>query len=120
MKKTDITYVTGSVFASVASIFYFCIMHFHITVPRYFPTEHTWKMHKVEGLASQGWYGMQTYAYVVAGIVAFIVYMVLKAKTNDTPLKPVLAKRIGISVSVIVTTCLVLILHHQFRHWGIF
>jgi hypothetical protein len=119
MKKSDITYVTGSVFAVVASVFYFCVMHFHITVPRYFPTEHTWKMHKVEGLASQGWHGMQAYAFVVAGIISFIVYMILKTKADDTPLKPATAKRIGISVSVIVTVSQLLILHHQFKHWGI-
>jgi ABC-type Fe3+-siderophore transport system permease subunit len=119
MKKSDVTYVSGSVFAVIASIFYSCIMHFHIPVPRYFPTEHYWKMHKIDGLVSQGWYGMQTYAFVLAGIVALVVSLILRSKANDQPLKPAAAKSIGIAVSGIVVVCLVFILHHQFKHWGI-
>ena len=62
---------------------------------------------------------MQTYAFVVAGIVALIVSLILRSKTNDEALKPAAAKSIGITVSGIVVVCLALILHHQFKHWGI-
>lgn len=119
MKKSDITYVTGSVFAALVSALYCIIMKFNITVPRYFPTEHKWMMHKVDGLPSQGWYGMQAYAFIAAGIVTFVIYMILKSKATDTPLRPAAAKRIGISVSVIVVVCLTFIMHHHFKHCGI-
>ena len=119
MKKSDITYVTGSVYAAIVSIFYCCIMKFHITVPRYYPTEHTWKMINEPGKATQGWYGVQTYAFIAAGIVVFIMYLILKRKTNDDPLKPATAKRIAVAVSTIVVACLTFIVYHQFKHWGI-
>jgi hypothetical protein len=63
---------------------------------------------------------MQTYALVAAGIVAFIIYTILKSKASDEPLKPAAAKRIGVTVSVIVAASMVFILIHQFKHWGIF
>jgi ABC-type Fe3+-siderophore transport system permease subunit len=120
MKKTDITYVTASAYATISSIFYCCIMYFHIKIPRYYPLENAWKMFKEPGKPSQGWFGTQAFAFLAAGIVTFVIYLILKRTANDTPLKAAAVKRIGIAVSTVVVVSLALILYYQFDKWGIF
>jgi hypothetical protein len=119
MKRSDMTYIITSLYASLAGIFYFGIMYFHITVLRYYPLENFWALGKTEGKISQGWYGMQLFAFAAAAIVTFIVYLTLKLSARDFELKPTMTKGIGIITSMIVVTCLVFIMLYQFEHWHI-
>lgn len=103
MKKSDITYVVGSVFAAATAFFYCCTMWFHIKLPRYYPTEHTWKWVKEEGVPSQGWYGMQAFAYLTAGAVALVLYLVLKrGAPKQMNLEPGPTKLLGVTTTVVV------------------
>jgi len=121
MKKSDITYIVGSAFAAATAFFYCCTMWFHIKLPRYYPTEHTWKWAKEEGVPSQGWYGMQAFAYLAAGAVAVIVYLVLKrGALNQVNLEPGATKLLGVTTTVLVMVCMGYILYHEFAKWGVF
>jgi hypothetical protein len=120
MKKSDITYVVGSVFAAMTCFFYCCIRWFSIKLPRYYPTEHTWKWIKEKGVPSQGWYAMQVFAYLTAGIVAIIVYFILKRNlNNETNLKPATTKILGVVSSLIMVFCMGYIMYYEFHKWGI-
>lgn len=103
----------------MVSIFYCCNMWFHLKLPRYYPLEHTWKMIKEPGKPSQGWYGMQTFAFIAAGIVTFIVYRVLRRSVDEIQLKPATVKLIALAVSVIVSACLVYIMYYEYHRWKI-
>jgi hypothetical protein len=121
MKKSDITYVVGSVFAAMTCFFYSCVMWFGIKLPRYYPTEHTWKWVKEKGIPSQGWYGMQGFAFLAAGIVSIIVYFILKRSlSSETNLKPALTKTLGVVTILIIVICMGYILYHEFNKWGVF
>jgi len=120
MRKSDITYIVGSVFASMTGFFYCCTMWFPIRLPRYYPLEHTWKWVKEKGIPSQGWYGTQAFAYLTAGVVALAVYFVLKRTRKEVNLKPALARFIAAVVTLIIIICMACMLYHEFDRWGIF
>ena len=120
MKKSDITYIVGSVFAALTAFFYCCTRWFHIKLPRYYPVEHTWKWIKEPGVPSQAWYAIQTFAFLAAGIVALGVYFVIRSKFfNKIQLKPVCAKWLGISAIVLIMACMGYIVYYEFCKWGI-
>jgi hypothetical protein len=121
MKKSDITYISSSVFAAMTVFFYCCTMWFGIKLPRYYPLEHTWKWVKEKGVPSQGWYGMQAFAFIAAGIVTLITYSILKYYTSvEAHLKPGLTKKLGIVVTLLIIACMTYMLYHEFDKWGIF
>jgi len=121
MKKSDITYVVGSVFAAMTAFFYCCTMWFHIKLPRYYPLEHNWKWAKEKDVPSQGWYGMQVFAYLAAGVVAVLVYFVLKRATfKQADLKATLVKSLSVVVTLVIIVCMAYMLYHEFDKWGIF
>jgi len=121
MKKSDITYMVGSVFAAMTVLFYCCTMWFPIKLPRYYPLEHAWKWVNEEGAPSQGWYGMQAFAYLAAAAAALVVYFVLKrGACEKVNLKPALIKWLGVFVTVIIIICMAYMFYHEFDKWGIF
>jgi hypothetical protein len=120
MKKSDIIYIVGSVYAAMVCFFYCCIRWFSIKLPRYYPTQHTWKWIKEKGVPSQGWYAMQVFAYLTAGIVTIVVYFILKRNLNDeTNLKPATTKFLGVISTLIMVICMGYIMYHEFHKWGI-
>ena len=121
MKKSDITYIVGSVFAAMTAFFYCCTMWFSIKLPRYYPLEHSWKWVKEKGVPSQGWYGMQVFAYLAAGAVALVVYLVLKRRGYEkADLNGAAAKILGATATLIIVVCMGYTLYHEFDRWGIF
>ena len=121
MKKSDTTYIVGSVFAAMTAFFYCCTMWFSIKLPRYYPLEHTWKWVNEKGVPSQGWYGMQAFAFLAAGIVALLVYFALKRNaSSETDLKGAPARILGVVVTLIVIICMGYMLYHEFDKWGVF
>ena len=121
MKKSDVTYILGAAFVALTSLFYCCTMWFTIKLPCYYPLEHTWKWVKEKGVPSQGWYGMQAFAFLSAGIVTFVIYIVLKHVVSaDTSLKPAHTRILGTVVILIVIICLGYMLYHEFEKWGVF
>jgi len=96
-------------------------MWFSIKLPRYYPLEHTWKWIKEKGVPSQGWYGMQAFAFLAAGIVTLIIYLILKHYNSaEAHLKPALTKVLGVAVTLILITCMIYMLYHEFDKWGVF
>ena len=121
MKKSEATYILCSVFATMTAFFYCCTMWFSIKLPRYYPLEHAWKWFKEKGVPSQGWYGMQSFAFLSAGVVTLITYLILKRYNSaETSLKPALTKTIGAVVTLILIICMTYILYHEFDKWGVF
>jgi ABC-type Fe3+-siderophore transport system permease subunit len=121
MKKSDIRYVTCSVFVSMAAFFYAAAMWLGLKLPRYYPLEHTWKWFKEKGVPSQGWYAKQAFAFLAAGVVTLVVYLILKRSVGDeTNLKPALIKTVGAATTCVVTICMGYILYHEFSKWGVF
>jgi succinate dehydrogenase/fumarate reductase cytochrome b subunit len=121
MKKPDITYISSSVFAAMTAFFYCCTMWFGIKLPRYYPLEHTWKWVKEKGIPSQGWYGMQAFAFLAAGAVALIIHLILiRYSSAEKTLKPVLTKTLGLVVTLILIICMAYMLYHEFDEWGTF
>ena len=121
MKKSDVTYVLGAAFMAFTSLFYCCTMWFAIKLPRYYPLEHTWKWVNEKGVPSQGWYGMQVFAFLAAGIVTFIIYLVLKrVDFAEQSLKPAHTRILGVAATLIVIICLGYMLYHEFEKWGVF
>ena len=120
MKKPDVTYVLGAAFVALTSLFYCCTMWFAIKLPRYYPLERTWKWVNEKGVPSQGWYGMQAFAFLAAGIVTFIIYLVLKrAVSAETSLKPAHTRILGVAAILTVIICLGYMLYNEFEKWGI-
>ena len=96
-------------------------MCFAIRLPRYYPLEHTWKWVNEKGVPSQGWYGMQAFAFLGAGVVTFIIYLVLKRVVpEETILKPAHTKILGVVAILTVIICLGYMLYHEFAKWGVF
>ena len=93
-------------------------MWFSIKLPRYYPLEHTWKWVKEKGIPSQGWYGMQAFAFLSAGVVTLILYLILRRYNSfEASLKPVLTITLGIVVNLILITCMTYMLYHEFVKW---
>jgi hypothetical protein len=96
-------------------------MWFAVKLPRYYPIEHTWKWINEKGVPSQGWYGMQTFAFLAAGIVTFIIYLVLKRVVSlETSLKPVHNRMLGAVAILTVIICMGYMLYYEFNRWGVF
>lgn len=121
MKKSDVIYVLGAAYVALTSFFYCCTMWFAIKLPRYYPLEHTWKWVNEKGIPSQGWYGMQAFAFLAAGIVTFIIYLVLKrVVSEEASLKPAHTKILGNMAILMAIICLGYMLYHEFAKWGVF
>lgn len=121
MKKSDVTCIVGSVFLASTSLFYCCTMWLAIRLPRYYPLQHSWKWVNEKGVPSQGWYGMQAFAFLAAGIVTLVVYFLLKrVGSADTTLKPAMIRLLGVAVTLIIVICMAYMLYHEFDKWGIF
>ena len=121
MKKSDVTYVLSAVYVAFTSLFYCCTMWFAIKLPRYYPLEHTWKWANEKGVPSQGWYGMQVFAFLAAGIVTFIIYLVLKrAVPAETSLKSAHIRILGVAAILMTIICMGYMLYHEFAKWGVF
>ena len=87
-------------------------------LPRYYPVEHTWKLGKTPDTISQGWYGMQGFAYLAAGVVTLITYFILKAAAKKD-LQPSAIKLIGMAMCIVTCVCMGYIMFHEFRKWGV-
>jgi hypothetical protein len=121
MKKSDTVYILGCVFSAMTAFFYCCTMWFSVKLPRYYPLQHTWKWSKQEGVPSQGWYGMQTFAFLLAAVAAVVVYLVLTCtRLKGAELKPTAARSIGALATLIVVVCMGYMLYYEFCRWGIF
>jgi hypothetical protein len=121
MKKSEATYILCSVFATMTAFFYCCTMWFSIKLPRYYPLEHAWKWFKEKGVPSQGWYGMQAFAFLSAGVVTLAAYLILRRyNSTEASLKPALTKTIGTVVTLILIICMTYMLYHEFDNWGVF
>jgi ABC-type Fe3+-siderophore transport system permease subunit len=120
MKKSDIVCVVGSMYAAATTFFYCWPMWFSwLTLPRYYPEAHEWRLGKTVGEISQGWYGMQGFAYLAAGVVALIAYFLVKRFAKND-LKPGVIKLIGVAMTVVMVVCLGYIMYHEFHKWGVF
>jgi len=120
MGKSDRRYVLCVVFACAISVFYGWPRWFHLRLPRYYPTEHAWRWENQAGVPSQGWYGLQAFAFVCSGVTTLAVYLVLKSKrTNRDGLDPRNAKRLGLAAIGVIITCMVYILMYEYSKWGI-
>ena len=121
MKKADITYIVGSVFAAATAFFYCCTRWFSIRLPRYYPLEHTWKWVKEPSVPSQGWYAMQVFAFLAAAAVALVVYLLLRSPVcKESQLKPTLAKWLGVMATVTIIACMSYIVYYEFQKWQVF
>ncbi|MFQ6036614.1 MAG: hypothetical protein ACE5NM_12320 [Sedimentisphaerales bacterium] len=125
MKKSDTTYIIGSIFSATTALFYCCTMWLSIRLPRYYPLQHSWKWVNEKGVPSQGWYGMQAFAFLAAGAVSFVVYFILLhlfaiSEAAEKTLKPAQTKILGVVVTLIIVICMVYMLYHEFDKWGIF
>ncbi|MHC4738207.1 MAG: hypothetical protein ACYS9Y_04795 [Planctomycetota bacterium] len=121
MRKSDVTYIVGSVFAVMTALFYCCTRWFSINLPRYYPLEHTWKWVNEKGVPSQAWYSIQTFAYLAGGVAALVVWLALRRKAGEGfNLKPGQVRLLGVIASVIVTVCMGYIVYYEFDKWGIF
>lgn len=121
VRKSDITYIVGSVFAAMTAFFYCCTMWFGIKLPRYYPLEHTWKWANEKGIPSQVWYGRQAFVYLAAGVVALVVYLIFRHKACEgLNLKLASARWLGVIVTMIVIVCMGYMLYHEFDKWSIF
>lgn len=106
---------------ALTAVFYCCIMWFSIELPHYYPLEHTWKWGRAKGIPSQGWYGMQIFAYLSAGVITLVVHLLLNRNaSNKAALDPRMTRTLGVTVSLIVVACMTYLLCHEFHKWGIF
>lgn len=121
MKKSDATYILSAVFMVLTNVFYCCTVVFPITLPRYYPLEHVWKWINEKGVPSQGWYAMQAFAFLAAGIGTFIVYLGLKRVVSaEADLKPAYIKICGAVATIVTLICMGYTLHCEFNKWGTF
>jgi hypothetical protein len=121
VKKSDAAYVLSAVFVALTSLFYCCTMWFHITLPRYYPLEHAWKWVNEKGVPSQGWYGMQAFAFLAAGIGTLIAHFGLKRVVSpEANLKPAQIKICGAIATFVAVVCMGYMLHYEFSRWGVF
>ena len=95
-------------------------MWFSLKLPRYYPLEHAWKWAKEKGVPSQGWYGMQGFAYLSAAVVTVGVYLILShSQITKSDLKPGTSKALGVITTLIVVVCMIYVAHHEFAKWGV-
>lgn len=121
MRKSDRTYLLVSLFLSATAVLYCCTIWFAIPLPRYYPLEHEWKWVNEKGVPSQGWYGMQAFAFLAGGVVTFVACLVLRrTRAVDRPVKPAALKALGLLTTVVLIACMAVLLHHEFAKWGIF
>jgi hypothetical protein len=121
MNKSDVTYILSAAFIAFTSLFYCCTMWFGIKLPRYYPLEHTWKWINEKGVPSQGWYGMQVFAFLTAGIVTLVIYLVLKRTVSaETILRPAQTKILAVATILVTIICMGYMMYHEFAKWGIF
>lgn len=121
MKKADITFLVGSVFMALTSVCYCATLWFSIKIPRYYPLEHTWKWVSEKGVPSQGWYGMQAFAYLAAGLVSLLLYWGLRRfATSPTGLSSGLTKAVAWITLGTVVGGMGYLLCHEFSRWGVF
>jgi hypothetical protein len=121
MKKSDMAYILGAIFMALTNLFYCCTMWFSIKLPRYYPLERAWKWVNEKDVPSQGWYGMQAFAFLAAGIVTLILYFVLKRIVSaETNLKPAQTRILGAAAILIVIICMGYMLYYEFDRWGVF
>ena len=76
-------------------------------------------MGKRAGEISQGWYAMQGFAFLAAGVAAAITYYILKTKVKGD-LKPATIKLMGIVSCIFIVAGMAYILWYEFDHWKIF
>ncbi len=122
MKKADIVWVVGSVYAGAVAFFYCWPRWFSWVariLPRYYPAQHTWKLGKRAGEISQAWYSMQVFAFLAAGVAAAITYYIVKTKVKGD-LKPATIKLMGIAACVFIVAGMAYMLWYEFDHWKIF
>ncbi len=122
MKKGDIVWVVGSVYAGAVAFFYCWPRWFSSLariLPRYYPVQHTWKLGKRAGEISQAWYSMQVFAFLAAGVVAAITYYIVKTKVKGD-LKPATIKLMGIAACASIVAGMAYMLWYEFVHWKIF
>ena len=121
MKKSDTVYILGCVFSAMTAFFYCCTMWFSIKLPRYYPLEHAWKWVNEKNVPSQGWYGMQAFAFLAAGIGTLIAYVALKRVVSaQTDLKPAHVKICGAIATFVAVVCMGYMLHYEFSRWAVF
>lgn len=120
MKKSDMIYIIGSVYITLTGFFYCLTMWVKIKLPRYYPTEHVWKMIKEKGVPSQGWYAKQAFAYICAAVVTVIVYLVLNKMRRRITLKPRMMKTLAVVCLSSTVYFLLYIMYYEFHHWHIF
>ena len=121
MKKSDTAYVLIAVFMVLTNFFYCCTMWFPIKLPRYYPLEHVWKWVNEKGVPSQGWYGMQAFAFLAAGIGTLIAYLVLsRVASLQADLKPAQIRMCSIITALVVVICMGYMLYYEFSRWGVF
>ena len=61
---------------------------------------------------------MQAFAFLAAGIVTLIIYLILRRYNSvESRLKPVLIVVLGIGVTIIVIACMTYMLYHEFAKW---
>jgi len=119
MKKSDITYILGIVFASATSVAYCCVRWFKIPMLRYYPLEHVWKWGKQPG-PSQAWYSIQTFAFFCGAAATLAVYVILKsAGSKAGELDPRDARRLGIAGTILTAVCMAYIMLHEYSEWHI-
>lgn len=120
MKKADMTYILGTVYVSLCSLFYCSVSCFHIRVPRYYPLEHTWKMANEKGVPSQGWYGLQGFAFVAAGVGTLLVYLVIRnLARSQEEVRQGVTRALGLVAIGALLFAMGYTLHHEFAKWGI-
>ena len=121
VRKSDATYILGAVFMVLTNFFYCCTMWFPIKLPRYYPLEHAWKWVNENNVPSQGWYGMQAFAFLAAGIGTLITYVALRRVVSaQTDLKPAHIKICGAIATFVTLVCMGCMLHYEFSKWGVF
>ena len=121
MKKSDTAYVLIAVFTVLTNFSYCCTMWFPIKLPRYYPLEHVWKWVNEKGVPSQGWYGMQAFAFLAAGIGTLIAYVALKRVASaQADLKPAQIKTCAVIATFVTLVCMGYMLHYEFSRWGVF
>jgi hypothetical protein len=122
MKKSDVVYILSAVFMASTSLFYCCTMWFGIKLPRYYPLEHAWKWVSEKGVPSQGWYGMQGFAFLGAGIVTLAIWIGLTKRSSSSQdnLRAAHIKLCGAIAILVVVVCMGYMLYHEFSRWGVF
>lgn len=88
-------------------------------MPRYYPILHEWRWDNVKGVPSQGWYGIQSFAYIAGAIVTVAVYFACRrAGAKRIELKPGTVKGAALATLAVVLVAMAYIMYHEFHRWG--